>query len=350
MSRRYVTLVCASLLLVALACVAFLLPVPYVTLKPGPTLDTLGKYHGKPIIEFGKDVKTYDTSGSLSLTTVSVTRADSRLSLAQAFAAYFDPDDAIVPRDLIYPEGQSAGQAEQETTAQMAGSKETSEAAALRAAGYKVSSVVVASGVLEDGPAAKVVNAGDRILEVNGTTVRATTQVIDAVGSLKPGTGVEFLIERGGKERTVTVKTARNPDDTRRSRVGITLTENFDFPFKVTNNVGSRIGGPSAGSMFALAIYDKLTPGKLTDGKQIAGTGEIAGDGAVLPIGGIHQKIAGAAGANAKIFLVPSDNCAEASRGDDFGLTLLEVGTLEEAVSSLEAVTDDPDAKVPRCN
>ena len=81
--------------------------------------------------------------------------------------------------------------------------------------------------------------------------------------------------------------------------------------------------------MFALAIYDKLTPGSLTGGKKIAGTGEMAPDGTVGPIGGIRQKMAGAAEHGAKIFLVPAANCAEAADGDDFGLKLVKISTLE---------------------
>ena len=65
--------------------------------------------------------------------------------------------------------------------------------------------------------------------------------------------------------------------------------------------------------MFALGIYDVLTPGSLTDGKVIAGTGEIDAEGKVGPIGGIQQKLVGAQDDGAELFLVPADNCAEAA-------------------------------------
>ena len=103
--------------------------------------------------------------------------------------------------------------------------------------------------------------------------------------------------------------------------------------------------------MFALAIYDKLTPGSLTGGKKIAGTGEIdrrrhgrpdrrhpAEDGRRAPT------------RRATIFLVPAANCAEATDGDDFGMKLVKISTLEDAISSLEALAKDPDAKVPSCS
>ncbi|MGH3424502.1 MAG: PDZ domain-containing protein, partial [Nocardioidaceae bacterium] len=180
----------AALLLVALACVAFLLPVPYVTMKPGPTIDTLGKFHDKKVIGFGRDVHTYDTSGSLSLTTVSITSADSRLNLAEAFAAYFDPDDAVVPRDLVYPEDETAEQASEQTAAQMTGSKKTSEAAALRLAGYKVGTAVTAVDVDGKGPAAGIVKSGDHITAVDGKKIGTPQDAVDAVSSVSPGTKV----------------------------------------------------------------------------------------------------------------------------------------------------------------
>ena len=127
------------------------------------------------------------------------------------------------------------------------------------------------------------------------------------------------------------------------------LRSRFDFPIKITNNVGQQVGGPSAGAMFALAIYDRLTPGSLTGGRVVAGTGEIAPDGTVGPIGGIRQKIAGAADDGAKVFLVPAANCAEAADGDDHGMRLVEVSKLDDAIGSLEKLAKDPQASVPQC-
>src|SRR5690606_18670557 len=104
------------------------------------------------------------------------------------------------------------------------------------------------------------------------------------------------------------------------------------------------------GLMFALAMYDELTQGSLTGGEVIAGTGSITDDGEVGPIGGIRQKIAGAAAADATTFLTPSGNCAEAAGGDDHGLRLVRVKTFDQAVNTLEKLADDPDAEVPLCD
>ncbi|MDO9381047.1 MAG: PDZ domain-containing protein [Nocardioidaceae bacterium] len=347
MTRRSTTLVSASVLLFALAFVAFVLPVPYVTLKPGPTVNTLGSYDGDPVIEID-GARTYPTDGSLRLTTVSVTSADARVSIAQAFASYFDEDDAVVPRSQYYPEGVDPKQSEKQSADQMSGSKQTSEAAALRAAGYDVPAVVTASQVVQDGPSAGKVEVGDRIRTVNGTRANGAGTLIKLVRATEPGQVVELGITRDGRDSTVDITTDTLPDAPGIARVGVSLAEDFDFPITVRNNL-SEIGGPSAGTMFALAIYDKLEPGDLTGGRKIAGTGEITADGQVLPIGGISQKIAGAHEAGATTFLVPEANCAEAAAGHDFGLRLVEVGTLKQAIDSLEKLADDPDAKVPTC-
>src|SRR5690625_5436518 len=80
------------------------------------------------------------------------------------------------------------------------------------------------------------------------------------------------------------------------------------FPVDVAFNVYG-VGGPSAGTMFALAIIDELTPGALTGGKHVAGTGEIDPTGTVGPIGGARQKVAAATENGATLFLSPADNC-----------------------------------------
>ncbi len=132
-------------------------------------------------------------------------------------------------------------------------------------------------------------------------------------------------------------------------RIGVGLRSRFDFPIEITNNVGEEVGGPSAGSMFALAIYDRLTPGALTGGLDVAGTGEVSSDGTFGPIGGIRQKMAGAAQDGAEIFLVPTANCADALEGDDRGMRLVKVSTLTAAIDSLEALAKNRKASVPTC-
>ena len=346
MSRRSLTLFAASAAALVLVCVAALIPVPYVTMKPGPTFDTLGTLDEKPLFEFGDNVNTYPTDGQLRFTTVSVTSADSDLTLGQAVTAWFDDTDAVVPRDVIYPEGQTAEEAKEETSMQMSSSQTLSEAVALRAAGYDVH-VKVEKPIDPKGPSAGKLEIGDTILAVDGDKVHSPDEVVAAIAPLDPGTKVELDVERGRDKRDVTVTTEPNPEDDSMSRIGVGV--GYDFPFKVKKRVSEDVGGPSAGTMFALAMYDELTRGSLTGGEVIAGTGTIAPDGKVGPIGGIQQKIAGAAAADATIFLTPTGNCDEAVAGDDHGMELVKVKSFDQAVESLRALADDPDAEVPRC-
>jgi PDZ domain-containing protein len=102
--------------------------------------------------------------------------------------------------------------------------------------------------------------------------------------------------------------------------------------------------------MFSLGIYDKLTPGPLTDGRFVAGTGTIDPTGLVGSIGGIQQKLAAAHDAGAEIFLVPADNCNDALSSefaDD--MELVQVTAIDDAASSLEAFSSADTAEIPRC-
>ncbi|KAA1373044.1 YlbL family protein [Aeromicrobium fastidiosum] len=350
LSRRYSTMVVATISLIVLTCVAYLIPVPYVTMRPGPAFDTLGKFDDQQMFTFGDGVKTYPTSGSLDFTTVSVTRADSKVSLVDAVTSWFDRDVAVVPKSLVYPDNQTAQQSTAASAAQLDGSKDASRVAALRAAGYTVAERPQVAGLTEGGAATDLLEVGDVITQVDGTAVATSEQAVGIIGAKKPGDVVSITVERKGATKTVDITTRPADDDPAVPRIGVSLGTKYTYPVKIDNNVGREIGGPSAGTMFALAIYDKLTPGELTGGKKIAGTGEITADGVVGPIGGVRQKMRGAANAGASIFLVPQANCDEATDGDDDGLKLVKITKLADAISSLEALATNPDAKVPACS
>ena len=138
LGRRYVTLLVAGVSVVALTCVAFLLPAPYVTMRPGPAFDTFGEIGGRQMFTFGKGVKTYPVDGALDFTTVSVTRADTHVSLGSVVEAFLTSDVAVVPRDIVYPDDESAAASKAEGQAQLTSSKDSSLVVALRAAGYRV--------------------------------------------------------------------------------------------------------------------------------------------------------------------------------------------------------------------
>jgi PDZ domain-containing protein len=160
--------------------------------------------------------------------------------------------------------------------------------------------------------------------------------VVTAVRDEPVGSTLAFTVLRDGQEATVDVVSAEKPDEAGVPYVGITVGINYRAEFPITFALDD-IGGPSAGMMFALAIVDKLTPEDLTGGGHVAGTGTIDPAGSVGAIGGIRQKLAGARGAGATLFLLPQVHCEEAAGYVPEGLSAVPVSTLQDALDALAA-------------
>ncbi len=350
MSRRTVSSVLVVVLLVGLVGAAVFLPVPYVTMSPGPTVNVLSKVEGDPVIEV-EGADTYPTEGDLRLTTVSVTSPSVDISLLEALSAWFDGTRAVYPRDVIYPPEQSVEDVERESSVQMVGSQDTAIAVALHELGHDLPLLTEVLGVTKGSPADGKLEPRDYILEVNGTPIDDVEQVSEAIQDTGVGKPTEIVVRRDGERRTVTLTAEAAEDDPERAVVGVEIGTGYDFPFDVKVNLDDNIGGPSAGLIFSLAVYDTLTPGALTGGTDVAGTGSIDGNGTVGPIGGIQQKIVAAADAGAKVFLVPAGNCAAALGADvrEGEIELVRTRTMHEAVGSLEAYAKDDNADLPGC-
>jgi PDZ domain-containing protein len=344
MSRRLVTLIIAGVCVVVGLAVAALIPVPYVALTPGPTLNTLGSPDGQPLIQIS-GVKTYPTSGNLNMVTISYSGGPgTRFNIFNALDAWLTPDDAVVPQSEIFSAGQSQQQVTQQDTQEMVGSQEDATAAALCYLNVKFQTVDQISSTVKGTPAYGVLQPGDVITAVDGKPVNCKNSVVTMIRSRTPGAPVTLTIKRHGAVKTIRLNTK---DVSGEPVVGIELgSPTYVFPFSVKVYIPG-IGGPSAGMMFALAIIDKLSPDNLTGGKFIAGTGEIDPTGAVEPIGGIQQKMAGARDAGATIFLTPAGNCSDTVGAVPSGLRLVKVSTLKQAVTYLNAIKQG--RPVPSC-
>lgn len=328
------TLVVAGIGVVVAALVAALLPVPYVILSPGPTLNTLGRTSSGPLITITGH-HTYQTSGHLNLVTVSFLGGPGNgFNVFTALRAWLTPDTAVVPESELFPSGQSEQQVVQQDTLQMASSQETAKAAALCTLGIHFTTVDTVAQTEKGLPAAGVLRPGDVITAVDGTPVSCTQDTGSLIRAHRAGAPVDLTVVRKGSTEHIRVKTANVQGH---AVIGVFVQESYRFPFPIKISVGN-IGGPSAGMMFALGIVDKLTPGDLTGGKFVAGTGEIAANGAVSPIGGIQQKMAGARAAGATIFLTPAANCSDATGAVPAGLRLAKVSTLRQAINDLAAI------------
>jgi len=347
LQRRTVVLLVSMFASVALVALVAMLPVPYVVLGKGPALDTLSAPGGKPLIQISGRT-TYPTNGHLYLTTVSVLggpgRPVSAFPLGTVLRAWLDPEQQVVPQEAVFPPGQTAEQADEETRQEMTDSQTSATAAALGELGVPVQLSVGRIG--KDAPSAATLKTGDVLVRVGGRAVTGYGPLRDALSSVKPGTAVPVVVRRGGKEQALSVTTTRSDD----GRTILGIEPKFTFPFDVKIQIND-IGGPSAGTMFALGIIDKLTPGDLTGGQFVAGTGEISPDGRVGPIGGIAEKMVGAHDVGARWFLAPADNCSDVVGHVPSGLRVVRISSLHDARLAVEAIGAGGDAasRLPTC-
>ena len=336
MSRRTLTLLLASALVVLLTGAAVAARVPYVALGPGPTYNTLGEVDGKAVLQItGR--RTFPTEGHLDLTTVGV---QPELTLVEALDGWFDRERAVVPREVVFPPGQTDEEVDRRTAEQMEASQSSAVSAAARQLGYRTADVVV-DGVAAGAPADGRLREGDVLRTADGRPLRDAADLRSAVADAGVGGTVRIGYERAGRSAEVELTTRVSDDDGEpRPVIGVvTREEPVDAPFDVRITLED-VGGPSAGLMFTLAILDMLDEPSLTGGQYIAGTGEISASGTVGSIGGISQKLIAAKAKGADAFLVPEDNCAEAMTNPPSGLPLVSVGSVTEALDALEALRE----------
>lgn len=346
LTRRSTGMLVGAFLAITVAALMAIVTLPYAIMEPGPITNTLGKgADGKLLVEVTGH-ETYPTSGALDFTTVRVLGGPgARPSVWQVILAWLDPNGAVYPEDQLFPKGATEKQIEEQNTAEMADSQQEAIAVALRALGVQVAERVTIAEVAKDAPAAAVLKPGDELVMINGAPAKDAQAVRDAIGALPAGQAVPVVLKRSGTTMTVQAKTRSSGG---RTVLGVFLATKFDFPFQVKINAGE-VGGPSAGLMFTLGIYDRLTPGEMTGGEQIAGTGTIASDGVVGPIGGIQQKLAGAREGGARYFLAPADNCDEVVGHVPSGLRVFKVSTFAQARTAVQDIAAHQTAALPTC-
>jgi PDZ domain-containing protein len=345
MSQRLLATALALILLFGLATAALFVPLPYVTYDPGPTVDVLGEENGKEIVQVTGH-QTYRDEGELRMTTVFVTSPDSHISLFDAMDAWLSDERGIYPYDAVYAPGETAEQSKTESAVEMVTSQDAAIATALRELGYDLTPTVEVLNVADGFPSEGKLEVRDVLVKVGDTTITKPDDVLAAIKAAPEGEALNVAIIRDEKPLTVAI-TPRLFEGER--RIGITTGPGYTFPFQVEVNIDADIGGPSAGLLFSLGIYDTLTPGSLTGDRVVAGTGTIDDTGKVGPIGGIQQKIVAASKAGAELFLVPAANCADAVGAPRGDLRLVKISTMHEAVGAIETWTQDDAAALPAC-
>lgn len=311
-----------------------LMPVPYVIEQPGPAIDVLGEYREQEIVVID-GAETYPTDGALMMTTVSVDGGPGyTVTPVDVLVSWFDRSRAVLPRELMFPPDQTREQTTLNNSVQMSTSQQGAVAVALDELEIDYEPVVMIAGVQAGAPAEGHLEPGDVLVEIDGQTAADVAGYQALVQGTKGGDALPVTVRRDGKETQLQVPT-EVVDGT--PRLGVVLAAGYEFPMDVQIAVGD-IGGPSAGMIFSLSVYDELTPGALTGGHAIAGTGTIAPDGTVGPIGGIRQKMVGAREADAAYFLAPRENCDQVIGYEPEGLDVVAVGSFDEALTATETI------------
>ena len=348
-SQQTITAVLSSVAFLALALVLAVVPVPYIAWSPGGTVDLAGtNANGEPALQV-EGLPTTPLNGEVRLTTVSQTRVDSHVGLFEALFSHAMPHRDVLPRKFIYPAGKSDAEVKAKDLQLMTSAQADAVVAALRAAGQPVSELPMVIGVSLSGPALNRLQPGDMITKVDGRAVQTVTDISTGIQAHRVGEPVVFTVERNGKEEMVTVTSVAAPNNPQQPYIGFRLGVGYRYSPTITYGIDPNIGGPSAGLMFALAIYDLIVQDDLLNGRKVAGTGGISPEGTVHPIGGIQEKIRGAEKAGAQVFLVPEPNCNDLA-GLTTSMELVKADTLREAIGGLQKLQTSKDGTgVPRC-
>lgn len=305
---------------------AFTVPIPVFFLYvPGPVRDVQG-------LVTVEDAKTYSSEGRLYLTTVSI---DTTVTFVDVLEAAVDPHmDVVMKEDVT--QGQTLREVREQAEADMRESKQAARQTAFSALGLSAGDGARVVETVAQSPAAALLQEGDRVVAVDGREATTACDVQQSIGRHSAGEVVRMTVVRDGRRRTIPIETIDHPQQEGAAFVGITMADVPGDSVGVRFKTGD-IAGPSAGLMFSLALYDRLTPDDLTHGRKIAGTGEIFCGGIVGPIGGIEEKVAGAEREGAEIFLAPEANF-EAAQGAAEDIEVVSVRTFSDAVEYLEGL------------
>ena len=248
----------------------------------------------------------------------------------------------LVPAEAVVAPGQSDRQHQRQELRAMAQSQEIGAAVALKALGYRVpvkSPGTVIADVNPNGPSAGKLRASDTIAAVDGNPTPSLPALRRQITKHSPGQSVSLTVRRDGTVRTVRVKTARDPQDKRRSIIGVLTSCALQTPSKITLPVPvhidlGQVGGPSAGLAFALDVAEKLGH-DVDHGHKVVATGEMCLDGSVVPVGGLKQKTIGARRSGADVFLVPAGENAQEARRYAGKMRVIPVHTYRQALRAL---------------
>lgn len=333
------------LFVIALAvCASVFLPLPYYVEKPGSTIDL------KELITVNE--KKDQSDGSFYLTSVGVQQA----SVVTALKAKLSPFEELVSEDELFG-GASGKEYDQMQNYYMESSQNNAIEQALKLAkrpyDFEYKGVYVMN-VMKNSSFKNDIAVGDTVTKVDGKSFKNHQAFMDYVQQKPVGDTVTVTYEHNNKAEKASGKLMKLPSN-QKAGIGITLVDHTDIKTKdkIDFHVNN-IGGPSAGLMFTLEIYEQLTGKDLRKGKEIAGTGTMGNDGKVGRISGIDKKVASADKKNVQIFFAPDDSLTKEERKENSGIKsnyqeaksaadkldshmkIVPVKTLQDAIDYLE--------------
>jgi Lon-like protease len=309
---------------------------PFYVSKPGMAKEL------EPIIQVEDGTKA---KGSYMLTTVRMGKANIYSYIEAKLFDYVE----IYPEDAILRESETQEEYNARQLHLMAGSKLNAIEVAYRKAGFPVDFKyrgVYVVQVIPGMPAAGKLLAGDRVIKIDDQEFSSSESFISYVGKKKAGDQVILTIKRNKETKNVKINVQPFKEDPNKVGIGISLVDDKEIIVQPKVTVKTdEIGGPSAGLMFSLEIYDQLMEDDFTRGYKIAGTGTIDPDGNVGPIGGIDQKVVAADKAGAEIFFAPNEKgisesnyrvAVETAREIDSKMKIVPVDLIDDAINYLQ--------------
>ncbi len=307
---------------------AFAVPLPFVEQVPGTPTPI------PPLVEI-RGVETTELDGETALLTI----LNRQRTIASSLGVVLDGRRQLVPYDEVYPPELDRNAyllAERERFGRQF---EVAAAVGAMAAGIEVELVteVVVVDVLPDSPADGLLAPGDVVLAVDGRPLASAEELQAHTRGASIGQLLTLTVRHAGAAREVTTRLADVTGDGQ-PRLGVaidTAVDELRLPFDVHLREGTRIGGPSAGMMIALTVYDLLSEDDLLAGRTVMGTGTVDVDGRVGPVGGVAHKMRAAAEHGADLVLVPASQLQVALDAAPEGLRVVGVATLEQAIDAL---------------
>ncbi len=268
----------------------------------------------------------FSSQGDMHLVTV---RGGQATPLQYALAK-IRPYHKIYDIEDIRPEGVSQNEYYHAQLQMMESSQEAATVVAYKAANKQIDieyKGVYVMSVIPDVPADNVLKIGDRITQVDDKEIKKSEDLLEYVKGMEVGRELEVTFMRDGEQMSEKITLTEHPQEDR-AVIGITLVTDrgveVDPPIDFSSG---DIGGPSAGLMFSLEIYDQLTEKDITKGYQVAGTGEISYEGEVGRIGGIDKKVVAADDSGVDVFFAPNEGGKEGSNYEVAKKTAEEIGT-----------------------